>query len=1102
MDCNRFPARMFPRAIGKRSLSTALFFFCFLAAGAAQGIAQDLVNAVRISDCCFTMSLRNANQSGDPITRFQVKSLPGTVILQNGSGPSGWSISYAGSTSVIFDSPVNPIQPGAFLDGFTLCFQTPGNGFIAEWQTENTGVVLTGGILPLACRNVDSVAVRVDTSDCCFGSTLKNRNALQRSITRFSLTLVTPGFTWGNGTQAPSPGWTVQQPLPEQIMFEGKASPLTHDLDLSGFTSCLWPPSTVQDRVFVEWITWNDTSVVTRDTIAIQCHPLQACDAVLFEQNGAGSCCYMFTLFNNHQPGGSVNGLRFQILTPGASITGTPAGPWFLKRSTPTEAAFNTAAIGIDDGKAINGFVLCFENAPGNPEPVRVLWQSNRDGNTICQDTILVPCRASGPLCDYVSAQAGGAAPPRACCYALTLNNTHTPLGPLDGLRLRILTPAVLFAGAPTGPWSVSSSTSTTVLFKGGGPPLPGGGSSSPFDICLHSNGPGTILVEWESSNGATVLCRDTLRLACTPAASVQCDSLLLSKKQDCSYDLGIVNRHAPSGAVTGFQVQVTTAGASLGTVTAPSGWLVQSSTATSVSFASTGAGVQPGTQQTGFLLTVQPSASGDAALQWCSAFNGSILCCDTASLHCTAPPQLCDSLQVTDGAAQCSYLLALINRHQPASPLSGFRIVVTTPGAGIAAAAAPAGWVAENRTGTSVAFRDTSGTLATKQRADGFQLSFTPATGNTAVFFQWCSVMNGKDVCCASITVQCREQQTRADSVGMQPTAEACTFSATVANRHVPASTLDALTIRIATPGAAFTSVSAPAGWHVTQQTSTVATFRDSSGGLASGSLASGFLLGFSPSPNGSAIRMQWCTSLRGNDISCDSALVECQTQNTSRDSVKVLQDGSRDCCYEFRAFNRHLPSSLINGFRLTVLTPGVTLFTGLVGAPPGWTPTATPGTVTWKSLSQGLSFGSVLPSCIVCFDNNATGNHDFDVRWETLLQSATVSADTVRIVCARTLDVERVDGTLPTTLALAQNYPNPFAQQSTVEFDVPGEQSVRLELVDATGSVIRTLVDAVFERGRYRVAIEAGGLPNGLYFCRLTGDRAVLTRTLLIIH
>ena len=53
---------------------------------------------------------------------------------------------------------------------------------------------------------------------------------------------------------------------------------------------------------------------------------------------------------------------------------------------------------------------------------------------------------------------------------------------------------------------------------------------------------------------------------------------------------------------------------------------------------------------------------------------------------------------------------------------------------------------------------------------------------------------------------------------------------------------------------------------------------------------------------------------------------------------------------------------------------------------------------------------------------------------------------------------------GVLPTVSALGQNYPNPFNPETTIQFDLSDGSAVTLTVFDATGQVVRTLMDGEF--------------------------------------
>lgn len=70
-----------------------------------------------------------------------------------------------------------------------------------------------------------------------------------------------------------------------------------------------------------------------------------------------------------------------------------------------------------------------------------------------------------------------------------------------------------------------------------------------------------------------------------------------------------------------------------------------------------------------------------------------------------------------------------------------------------------------------------------------------------------------------------------------------------------------------------------------------------------------------------------------------------------------------------------------------------------------------------------------------------------------------------------------------VPGRLALDQNYPNPFNPSTEITYALPEAAPVRLAVYDLTGRVVRTLVEAEQQAGRYRVHVDVGTLPAGVY-------------------
>ena len=92
------------------------------------------------------------------------------------------------------------------------------------------------------------------------------------------------------------------------------------------------------------------------------------------------------------------------------------------------------------------------------------------------------------------------------------------------------------------------------------------------------------------------------------------------------------------------------------------------------------------------------------------------------------------------------------------------------------------------------------------------------------------------------------------------------------------------------------------------------------------------------------------------------------------------------------------------------------------------------------------------------------------------------------------------------PQNFTLDQNYPNPFNPNTTITYNLPDNQMISLKILDASGKIIRTMVDEFQYSGPNRVqwnALNDNGqkVSSGVYFFSVETEniRQTMKMTLL---
>lgn len=95
----------------------------------------------------------------------------------------------------------------------------------------------------------------------------------------------------------------------------------------------------------------------------------------------------------------------------------------------------------------------------------------------------------------------------------------------------------------------------------------------------------------------------------------------------------------------------------------------------------------------------------------------------------------------------------------------------------------------------------------------------------------------------------------------------------------------------------------------------------------------------------------------------------------------------------------------------------------------------------------------------------------------------------------------IPTVNGNVPAAYDLKQNYPNPFNPVTSIDYDLPRNEFVRLVVYNAIGQEVAVLVNNNVDAGSHKISFDASNLPSGIYIYKITAGDFTMTRKMSLV-
>jgi hypothetical protein len=149
----------------------------------------------------------------------------------------------------------------------------------------------------------------------------------------------------------------------------------------------------------------------------------------------------------------------------------------------------------------------------------------------------------------------------------------------------------------------------------------------------------------------------------------------------------------------------------------------------------------------------------------------------------------------------------------------------------------------------------------------------------------------------------------------------------------------------------------------------------------------------------------------------------------------------------------------------------------------------------INWRQINDGLPPEPPVSSLALKVINETSAE-----LYAGLFNDTTGGAGVYKLTVI--VGVEEDDSQIPSKYYLEQNYPNPFNPSTTIDFSIPEQSFVKLEVFNTLGEKVSTLVSEELNTGNYKYEWNADNLSSGIYLYRLQTTNYSESRKMILLR